>query len=293
MTFDQALQEFLIDQQIKGNTAKTRLYYEKSLAIFIAFIREKPVEALTMADLKAYSLSLMNKGTMSTTTVQTYVRALRAFLSWCWRDGYISENLPERYRLPKAKKYAVDVLTDSEINTVLSCFDLKTDIGLRNYCICSLMLDSGLRLNEVATIDVNNMHIPDGFLIVDGKGNKQRIVPIGLNTKKHLMKYLSRRSDKIPHTAFFLQDEDIPINDNTIAQLFKRLKRRTKIPRLKAHLLRHTFATRYLENGGDIYSLQLILGHTSLEMVKRYVHTTPRKIIGRYSAFSPMDLLGK
>lgn len=70
-----------------------------------------------------------------------------------------------------------------------------------------------------------------------------------------------------------------PVTDATLRQMFRKLKKRSGIPRLRAHLLRHTFATRYLENGGDMYALQQILGHTSLEMVKKYVHSTTRKIV--------------
>jgi len=155
------------------------------------------------------------------------------------------------------------------------------------------MLDSGLRMNEVTTLNMNAIHLAEGYIIVDGKGNKQRIVPIGLHTKKHLMKYSALRPADLEHDTFFLQVNTTPLENSTVKQLFRKLKIQSNIPRLKAHLLRHTFATRYLENGGDIYSLQVILGHTSLEMVKRYVHTTPLKIVRKYAVYSPMDTLSK
>ena len=153
------------------------------------------------------------------------------------------------------------------------------------------MIDSGLRLNEVVTLESGNVHIAEGYAIVNGKGNKQRIVPLGLQSKRALLRYMGRVPPQSPKTGLFVKDEQIPIKQSTIEQLFRNLKTRADIPRLRPHLLRHSFATRYLENGGDVYSLQQILGHTSLDMVKRYVHQTPTKTIVCHTQFSPLDNL--
>ena len=124
------------------------------------------------------------------------------------------------------------------------------------------------------------------------KGNKERYVPIGFQTKKYLLRYSIlcgySVSDKTP---FFEKDDLTPLKITTVKQLFRKLKKQSQIQRLKPHLLRHTFATRYLENGGDIYSLQMILGHTSLEMVKKYVHFIPKKTAMNFSSYSPIDNL--
>jgi len=173
----------------------------------------------------------------------------------------------------------------------MACFDIRTLTGSRDYCICALMLDSGLRLNEVVTLESGHIHIAEGYAIVNGKGNKQRIVPLGLQSKKALLRYCSRIPAHCDETPLFVKDALTPINLSTIRQTFRKLKTRADIPRLKPHLLRHTFATRYLEHGGDIYSLQQILGHTSLEMVKRYVHLTSAKTVVNFQQFSPLDNL--
>ena len=211
------------------------------------------------------------------------------FLRWCYDEEYIAVNLAEKFRLPKAKQKAIDVLTDSEVYRLMDSFNLRYGVHLRNYCVCSLMLDSGLRMNEVVTLSMGHLHIPEGYAIVDGKGNKQRIVPLGLHTRKMLSRYLARRPGCAQTDRVFLMANLKPITDNTLRLMFQRLKGRVDIPRIRAHLLRHTFATRYLENGGDMYSLQQILGHESLEMVKRYVHTTTRKLVPTYTVYSPMD----
>jgi integrase/recombinase XerC/integrase/recombinase XerD len=293
MTIQAAIEEFLIDQQIRGNSPKTLTYYRRCLNMFVNFAGSDALISVIVLPLcKQYYLHLAQKS-LTSTTVQTYIRALRAFLTWCWREGYLPENIPDKFRLPKAQRKTIDVLTDGEIQRLFACFDLRTLIGARNYCICALMLDSGLRLNEVVTLESGGIHIAEGYIIVNGKGNKQRVVPLGLHSKRALIRYTARIPPHCDKTPLFVKDTLIPLEQSTIKQLFRKLKTRANIPRLRPHLLRHSFATRYLENGGDIYSLQQILGHTSLEMVKRYVHMIPAKTVICFPQFSPLDCLLK
>lgn len=291
MTIQQALTEFQIEQQIRGNTLKTVQYYSFSVGLYVRFVgSDTPLQEITLNSLRAYYLHLLERN-ISSTTIQTYIRALRSFLTWCYQQEYILVNLSEKFRLPKAQRKAIDVLTDSEVRRLLFCFNLRYLVHLRNYCMCSLMLDSGLRLHEVVTLTMEHTHLPEGYIIVDGKGNKQRVVPLGMNTRKFLFRYLSRRPGCASTDRVFLMSNLQPVTDATLRQMFRKLKKRSGIPRLRAHLLRHTFATRYLENGGDMYALQQILGHTSLEMVKKYVHSTTRKLVPKFPEFSPLDNL--
>lgn len=291
MTIENALSDFLIEQQIRGNTQKTVQYYSLSVGLYARFAgSDTPLQEITLNSLRAYYLHLAERN-ISSTTIQTYIRALRSFLTWCYQQEYIPVNLSEKFRLPKAQRKAIDVLTDSEVRRLLFCFNLRYLVHLRNYCMCSLMLDSGLRLHEVVTLTIEHTHLSEGYIIVDGKGNKQRIVPLGLGTRKVLFRYLSRRPGCAATDRVFLMSNLQPVTDATLRQMFRKLKKRADIPRLRAHLLRHTFATRYLENGGDMYALQQILGHTSLEMVKKYVHSTTRKIVPKFPEFSPLDNL--
>ena len=292
MTLQAAIEEYLIDQQVRGNSLKTVLYYKQALGRFAEFTGQIPIADLTLTLCKTYYIHQTTTG-ISSTTIQTYIRALRAFLTWCFHEGYTVEDIAQRFRLPKAQRKTIDVLTDEELRRLFACFDLRTMTGARNYAICALMLDSGLRLNEVVTLPIGAVHVAEGYAIVDGKGNKQRMVPLGLQSRRALIRYLGRVPTVEPKAPLFVKGDMIPLQQSTVKDLFRKLKTRAGIPRLRPHLLRHSFATRYLENGGDIYSLQQILGHTSLEMVKRYVHLIPSKTVVYFPRFSPLDNLPK
>lgn len=294
MTIFQAQQAFLIEQQIRGNSPKTVLYYENCFYVFNSFNGDLDLNDFKICHLQRYYFYLKGRDVkLSTITIQSYIRALRSFLTWCYQEEYILTNLSEKFKLPKAKRHTIDILTTNEILRLLKCFNLNDFIGLRNFCICMLMLDSGLRLHEVVCLKISSLHIAEGYILVVGKGNKERFVPLGLNSKKFLLKYISNFKKTNSNATLFIKDDFKPIQDTTVKQLFRKLKVHSDIPRLRPHLLRHTFATSYLENGGDIYSLQVILGHTSLEMVKRYVHTIPSKIASEYTKFSPLDNMMK
>jgi site-specific recombinase XerD len=155
-----------------------------------------------------------------------------------------------------------------------------------------LLLDTGLRIGEVASLKIGDTHVNEGFLKVVWKGNKERVVPIGNNARKAIQRYLFRYRPEPANSEInnvFLNMYGYPITDNTLKLVFARLAQRSSISRLHAHLCRHTFATRFLMNGGDIFSLQQILGHSTLEMVKQYVNLASSYVISQHQRYSPLD----
>jgi len=127
-----------------------------------------------------------------------------------------------------------------------------------------------------------------------GKGGKERIVPFGASAEKALLRYLLRfRPGPFNPTirCFFLTQDGKPVTRNCMKMVFQRIARKSGVNRLHPHLCRHTFATNYLLNGGDVFSLQQILGHTTLEMVRRYVTLASTHVTVQHRKFSPMDRL--
>lgn len=293
MDYASLIREFLLDQRIRGNSAATLTYYEYCLRLFREFAEDRDLD---MDLLRSYLLDLMERD-YDSVSVQSYVRGLRSFLTWMHEQGAVSVNYSERFRLPKAERKVIDVLTDEELARIFAALDPRDVTQLRNLCIVSLMLDSGLRLDEVVTASRSKLHLSDRYLIVSGKGYKQRIVPFGYQTAASLTEYFQRIPETgLPDSLFLIWPgfgDPVPIGYDTVKMMFRHLREKSGVPKLHPHLLRHTFATRYLENGGNIFELQEILGHTSLEMVRRYSHLATSRIRRSYDAHSPLDCFEK
>ena len=157
-----------------------------------------------------------------------------------------------------------------------------------------ILLDSGLRIGELINLKMEDIHTDEGYLKVMGKGRKERIVPIGNNAQKVLQRYLFRFRPKPINPVInnvFLSQSSKPLTENSMKLMFTRLAKRSGVYRLHAHLCRHTFATRFLINGGDVFSLQQILGHSTLTMVSHYVNLASSHVVIQHQRFSPLDRL--
>lgn len=153
------------------------------------------------------------------------------------------------------------------------------------------MLDTGLRLSELAGLRPCDLR-PDGSVKVIGKGARERIVPVGAVARQALVRYLRHAHVAETETAIFRARGGGALGSRGVQQVFKRLKARAGIPgRCSPHTLRHTFARAYLLNGGDVFSLQRMLGHSTLDMVKRYVALADTDLAARHRTASPADRL--
>jgi len=225
-------------------------------------------------------------------SVQTYVRALRGFFNWLYREGYTRENILANLRPPKAPRTLAEVLRDEEVGKILACVDPETSWGSRDSAMLIVMLDTGLRLSEVANLAMANAHLDEGYLKVMGKGAKERMVPIGGVAQKALLRYVYKfRPEPLnaSEDTLFLTPEGRAMSANGVQMVIRRLALKSGVKRLHPHLCRHTFATNYLMNGGDVFTLQQILGHTTLEMVRRYVNLASAHVRVQHRKFSPMD----
>lgn len=198
------IEHYTIDLRSQNKSDKTLRWYIANLRSFETWLkkyrRSSLLSDVDINTVRLYVLYLQDEhprygghpytpsrgDRLSDYSVQGHVRTLRAFSSWLQREGYLEENVLSRLRVPKAVKQEIVPLTPEEIGRILSCLTPNAAIGCRNYAIVHLMLDAGLRVSEVASLRMENVDLNQGQLLVTGKGNKQRAVPIGSNAQKYL-----------------------------------------------------------------------------------------------------------
>jgi integrase/recombinase XerC/integrase/recombinase XerD len=301
-----AIQRFLIDNKLKGNTQKTLKNYESFLLYFVDFTGNIDVKELNLTLLKSYQLDLMDRefyttsvrkdtcGTkLSKRTIKSYITHLRTFLNYLYCEGLIDTNLFAKFKPPKAPKSFKKILNDSQIMKIFDSYP-NDFYGWRNKCVIACMIDSGLRVSETSMLNITDVDFFQNAIKVNGgKGEKDRIVPLGEYTKDLLLKYLReyRNSMDADNEYLFITDEGVRLSSNAIRNCIYRLKKKFGFEKLHPHLFRHTFATKYLINGGDIFSLQLILGHSDLDMVKKYSHVANSYMLSKHRRFSPLDVM--
>lgn len=278
--------EFINYQLSAGNSPATVDYYKYCLVPFVDFFNDRE---LNKDNFMKYAIKLRNKN-INSVSVRSYSKGIKSFLSWLYNENHTIINLSNLYLLPKQEKKEINILNDYEIIKLFNYFNLNTHLGLRNYCIIGLMYDCGLRKSEVINLKLLDIDTIHGTLLINGKGNKQRIVPIGKQLLNKINHYLKIYGCSTTH-CIFSTNQNKPITQSAINRLFKTLKTKLNINRLHPHLLRHTFATHYLINGGNINSLQKILGHSDIETVQIYLHIVNNQIINQFSQFSPLDTL--
>ena len=302
-------QHFEAHNRSEGKSPKTVDWYCRVLRYFTAYLEQQgyptTLVELNLEIVREFVLYLQTRrkwekhplihsgnGKLAAVSVQNYIRGLRAFFSWLHREEYTEENILSQLRPPRVPQKLVDVLTEEEVARIMTCLDADTASGCRDMAMVITLLDSGLRLSELTGLQLGNAHIDQGYLKVMGKGAKERIVPIGNLAQKALQRYVFHfRPDPLYEDGdhLFLTLEGKPMSGNAVQLIFARLAQRSEVKRLHVHLCRHTFATNYLVNGGDVFTLQQILGHTSLEMVRRYVNLASAQVRVQHRKFSPMD----
>lgn len=270
LTVAKAYEMFIQEQQFRGNSRETLAYYKITLNMFMDFCgRDLDIDDLDVMLFKSYQLHLSNTKDIKRVSVRTYSRAVRVFYRYLYNEDVIDIRV-DKLKLIKSEKEVILPLSDSEVKQLLNCFD-DTVLGVRDKTICMLMLDCGLRRSEVINLKLSDVNFINNTILVNGKGSKQRIVPFGSTVRDQLLKYRSIIDDNTVK-SFFLNNDFTALTSNAIKMMFTKLKERSGISRIYPHLLRHTFATNYIFNGGNLEVLRVLLGHSSINITQVYIH---------------------
>ncbi len=312
-TIDDLITRFEMSNVVDGKSPSTIRWYSDILKFFSRYLKENgyinDIGGFNIENARKYVLYLRSRNRfdghpyipqqhalLSPQTVRGHIRGLKALSSWLYREKYTDENRLRYLKIPRVPVKLVEPLTDQEINQITSSINQDSPTGSRNHAIFVTALDNGLRASELADIAIGQLDLKKGFCKITGKGDKERIVPIGDFVRMTLWNYIDRIRPEpviIDCDKLFLSPNGKPITANTIKLVFSRLAKSSVVERLHAHLCRHTFAINYLLNGGDIFSLKEILGHTTLDMVNHYLHFTRAQLTAQHHKYSPMDRLQK
>lgn len=306
LTLEKLIEGYRLCCQAEAKSHKTIEWYGSFLARFSTFLKQNQLPddpcLITKEHIRAFIQHLQKEARtprtnlpLSPITVQGYVRTLKAFFSWLEKEDYVNHNVMDHIPLPKAVTKVITTLSEEQIQKLTLLCNGSSKSGYRNLCLLLLMLDTGIRVSELASIDVDDVDLNQGYIIIRiAKGGKERIIPVGSLVQKMLWRYINNYrpqplTTKI--TRLFLNESGTPLTKNGIQQMVRRYGRRAGISgtRCSPHTFRHTFSKNYLLNGGDIFSLQKILGHSSLASVRMYLNLFATDIKRQHQRFSPVD----
>jgi site-specific recombinase XerD len=305
MDMDNMLEGFRLSNKTEGKSPKTIEWYASFLKRFQHFLIKSKLpttlESIDRLHIRMFINYLQTEvkvphsnRPISTSTVQGYVRSLKAFFSWAYREEYLKDNPMRLIPIPKGKAKIINTFSSEQIKRLLqSC--VSSLHGHRDMVIILLFLDSGIRVSELIDIELDDVNLDDAHILIrQGKGNRERVVPIGSLVQKSLWRYINqyRRQPLIERiTSLFLSNHGLQITRNGIQQMLRRLALKADISgvRCSPHTFRHTFAKNYLLNGGDIFSLQRILGHSSLASVRGYLNLFANDVKKQHRRYSPVD----
>jgi integrase/recombinase XerD len=221
------------------------------------------------------------------------ISGLKSFFSYLIFEDYRSDNPLELIETPKTGRKLPDTLSVTEIDHLIAAIDLTTNEGERNRAILETLYGCGLRVSELVTLKISDLFFKEGFIKITGKGNKQRFVPIGDLTQKYIQIY---RDTVRTHTAIqkgfedtlFLNRRGKQLTRAMIFTIIKDLAVKINLNKtISPHTLRHSFATHLLENGADLRSIQLMLGHESITTTEIYVHLDRKFLTQVLNSFHP------
>lgn len=274
---------------------RTKIYYERNICYFMDYIesvlhfscKNMLLEQLPADILIQYAVWLRSKarysghplkgymnvgGTIKSNTVNTYMRAVKAFFNYLYKSGFVKIRYAEGLKLPRPDDDQIVPLMMSEVVAIDRSFDREVLNDLRNLCIIHLMLDAGLRSCEVIQLQTADLIFASSTIVINrSKGDKSRVVIMCPYLASLLRDYMNR-IHPCSGILFRKSTENKPINEAVMKALFRRLRNNTGIERLHPHLLRHTFATSYIMGGGNLETLRILLGHFDYSVTRKYLH---------------------
>lgn len=298
MELGQAKKIFLITKKSENVTVRTIEIYEEILERFFNYLDTKnifEVSKITAGHIREFLVLLQDEGLRGVTR-HRYWRGIKTFFLFLCKDEYIISNPIATVKPPKIEQKEMRTFNAKEVSQMLNSFSKDTFTGFRNYTIFCLFFSTGIRRQEALDLTLSDVNITSDLIrIANGKGQKERYVPIGRTMRRVLMHYLEIRKEFLKGDScewlFVTHKGTHKMSASAVNGVFHRLKVDLNLTgeKISSHTWRHTMAKNYLLNGGDLPSLQKILGHSSITTTRGYLNLNEKEIQIQHAKFNPLD----
>ncbi|MFA6829450.1 MAG: tyrosine recombinase [Bacilli bacterium] len=287
MTVSESISQYLVYLSAeKGDSLKTLEAYKTDLFQFSHFVNDKESFTLTSDDFTDFLIYLNSEKHFQKKTLIRKGMAIRGFYFYLKNEEIINVNMCD-IELPKDNIRIPEVLTEDEINRLFQMPDIDSSRGLMDLAMMELAYGCGLRVSELVSLKTTSMSLKSGYLKIKGKGSKERIVPFGREAMEAVLDYQEKVRNGIPNAQkskfLFLHKDGRNV---TRQYFFLRLKKYCQEAginkKISPHTLRHSFATRLLENGAQFSQIQMLLGHSRIETTQIYAHVSNAKVLSEY-----------
>jgi len=295
MNLREAANEFLTAKKIENLSDKTIQLYTNMVNELVDHVGEIPLDAYSpkhVRDFLGYQSSREARfGKLSDATIHKYYSVVRTFSRWLRDQGYQEISATEKVNAPRMEIKLPEALSDQEVYQLFRY--LKAFCSERVQLIFAFFLDTGARLSEVVQLDLRDLHLQDGWVKVYGKGRRERILPLGRQLKHDLENYLAQIRPLIAlegEEALFVTEDGRRYSNEGMSTLIKtKLKKINVDGHYGPHKLRHTYATNYLRNGGQLEQLRIVMGHRDISTTQRYLSLLPEDLYKAQLSASPYD----
>ncbi|HXW61656.1 MAG TPA: site-specific tyrosine recombinase XerD [Candidatus Acidoferrales bacterium] len=279
-----------VEKGLADNTIKA---YRRDLEKFVAFCQQRRLstERVERSDIVDFLGTLYRKG-LDSRSVARHLVTIRNFFRFALVEGYVEQDPSATIESPKFRRSLPEFLTVEEVDRLLCQPDTTSVTGLRDRAMIELMYSCGLRVSELCGLSVSDLQQEEGCLRCIGKGNKQRLVPVGRQALATIERYLRESRPKLlgdRHAPYlFLGQTGNSIDRVAYWQRLRDYGRQAGIRKsLKPHMLRHSFATHLLDRGADLRSVQIMLGHSDISTTQIYTHVVEERLKQVYKAHHP------
>jgi site-specific recombinase XerD len=289
---------FLLDREAARCTPKTMTHYKYTVGNFVSWLQKQGIkspEEITAHHIRAYLVGLQRQG-LKDTTQHAHARGIKTWLNWLVDEEVLEVSPMRKVSMPRLEKRIPPPFSPEDVKVLLAACNTKAPRGLRDRAMTLALLDSGLRASEFVSLTVSHVDMRSGLVTITGKGHKQRTVRFGATTRKSILRYLATRLEVLPDSPLWIAyrtdgTERGPLTLRGLQMAMRYLGEKAGVMPCHPHKFRRTFALWCLRDGMDLHSLRLLMGHSSLAVLQRYLALAGEDIERAHKLHSPVDNL--